>query len=204
MLLQAAGARTVLERDVEQVRRSLETIEAPGGQAMRELHRLLGLLRTTESTAAEQDQDAAPTLARLDDLVAVTRASGVDVQTVVDGRPTLLDASVDTAAFRIVQEALTNTLKHGGQGASAHIHLQWSENFLTLTIQDRQGFQPRTTVTGLSAGYGLTGLTERVTSVGGRLEAGPISGGFLLRAQLPTGAGLVDKGLVAVPARDRP
>src|SRR3954471_6486001 len=95
MLLQAAGAQAVLERDVEQARRSLETIEAAGVQAMRELHRLCDLLRTTESTAAEQDQDAAPAVARLDDLVAVTRASGVDVQTVVDGRPIPLDTSVD-------------------------------------------------------------------------------------------------------------
>jgi signal transduction histidine kinase len=204
MLLQAAGAQAVLERDVEQVKRSLETIETAGVQAMRELHRLLGLLRSTDPRASEEGNEDAPTLARLPDLVALTRASGVDVETVVDGRPARLDPSVDMAAYRILQETLTNTLKHGGRGASAHIHVHWDDDSLTLTVRDRPGIPSTIAMTELSSGFGLSGLAERVSSVGGRLEAGPISGGFLVRAELPTSVKPVDKGLVALPTRDRP
>jgi signal transduction histidine kinase len=203
-LIQAAGARTWLPNDTEQVRRALETIEAAGVQAMRELHRLLGLLRATNPTNDREEVGKFPTLHDMDDLVAVTRASGVDVETNVDGRPARLDPSVDIAAYRIIQEALTNIVKHAGRGASARINLHWDKDALRLVVCDRDGLAPRHKKMELSTGYGLAGLAERVTLMGGRLEVGPIPDGFLVQAELPINAKLTKTGTGAAAMGDRP
>lgn len=185
MILQAAGARALASSEDEQVRAALEAIETTGIDAMNELHRLLGLLRATDPDGGLQGLSAARSLQDLDSLVSSARASGVDVEVVVEGHPDELDRSVGLAVYRIVQEALTNTVKHAGRGASARIHLHWESHGLTLTIRDKAGFDARR-LSELSSGHGLAGLTERVTLVGGSMEAGPVSDGFLLRAHLPT------------------
>lgn len=187
MLLQAAGARTLVSPDDQEVRSALESIEATGVEAMGELHRLLGLLRATGSEGDGVENVRLPSLHDVDSVVSSARASGVDVEVLVEGHPTELDRSVGLTAFRIVQEALTNTIKYAGRGASARLHFRWEADGLTLTIRDRAGFGARQTAK-LSSGHGLTGLTERVHLVGGFLEAGPVSDGFLLHARLPTSA----------------
>lgn len=184
MILQAAGAQTLVPRDEEQVRAALEAIETTGVHAMGELHRLLGLLRAADPDDDSDGSSAPPSLRDLNTVVSSARASGVEVEVVIDGRPTELDTSVDQAAYRVVQEALTNTIKHAGRGASARVHLEWGVEGLTLTIRDRAGFEPQERAE-LSSGQGLNGLAERVHLVGGTLETGPVPGGFLLRAHLP-------------------
>lgn len=184
MILQSAGARTLVSPDDEQVRAALDAIESTGVDAMVELHRLLGLLRST-TLGGDSDGDARPpSLLDLDSLVASTRTSGVDVEVVVEGHPAELDRGVGLAAYRVVQEALTNTIKHAGRGATARVHLRWKPDGLTLTVRDRAGFGIRETVE-LSSGHGLSGLAERVHLVGGTLEAGPVAEGFLIQAHLP-------------------
>lgn len=185
MILQAAGARTLLSRDEEQMRVTLESIESTGVQAMGELHRLLGLLRAAGAEKEHSSTTTTASLQDLDTLVNSVRATGVEVEVVSEGHPTELDRSVGLAAYRIVQESLTNTIKHAGRGAFARIHLRWEPKGLTLTIRDRAGFQATQTAE-LSSGHGLAGLTERVNLVGGTLEVGPIADGFLVRAHLPT------------------
>ncbi len=184
MIFQAAGARTVASSADKQVQGALEAIETTGVQAMGELHRLLGLLRNASLEERSHGVTHPPTLQDLDSLVSSARASGVDVEVVVDGHPAELDRSVGLAAYRVVQEALTNTIKYAGRGAFSRINLRWDQENLTLTIRDRSGLQKRE-ATGLSSGHGLIGLKERVNLVGGTLETGPTSDGFLIRAQLP-------------------
>jgi len=208
MILQAAGARTLIPRDLEQarleqVRNALEVIESVGVQAMGEMHRLLGLLRATDPASPPDALGEPPRSDAIDELVLVARASGVDVETVVDGVPAHLDPSVDATAYRIVQEALTNTVKHAGRGAAAHIHLLWEADRLTLSVRDRGGLPPTDRRTELSFGYGLTGLRERVALVGGSLTYGPVSGGFLVRAELPASAVPPRPGPLTTSARDR-
>jgi signal transduction histidine kinase len=185
MILQAAGARTLVSGDDEQVRAALEAIETTGVEAMGELHRLLGLLRAAGSDEDRHSTAPPASLQDLDSLVASVRATGVDVEVVVEGHPTELDRSVGLAAYRIVQEALTNTIKHAGRGAAARIHLRWKADGLTLTIRDRAGLGAHEKAE-LSSGHGLAGLAERVVLVGGTLEAGPVADGFLVQAHLPT------------------
>ena len=120
-------------------------------------------------------------------LVELARTAGLDVETVVDGTPGVLDPSVDLAAYRVVQEALTNAVKHGGRGAAVRVHCAWAPDGLTVTVRNASGW-PRAdgeALAGLSSGRGVAGLTERVSLVGGRLEAGPVAGGFVVRAELP-------------------
>lgn len=184
MILQAAGAKTLASAENGQVKAALEVIETTGIEAMVELHRLLGLLRAADPMDDRDETSAPASLQDLEALVSSTRASGVDVEVMVEGHPAELDRSVGLTAYRIVQEALTNTIKHAGRGASALVHLRWDSAYLRLTIRDRTGFGAQERAE-LSSGHGLAGLTERVILVGGTMEAGPVADGFLVRAQLP-------------------
>lgn len=195
MLLQAAGARSLVGTDDARVGESLDLIQDAGVQAMTELHRLLGLLRAANAAENPEGEGRSPRLADVAELVATARASGVDVELVVDGTPGDLDASVELAAFRIVQEALTNTIKHAGRGAAAEVNLNWGPETLTITIRDSAGSGPLRVRAGHTAGYGLMGLAERVNLVGGRLATGPVSGGFQVLAELPRPA--TDRTLAA-------
>lgn len=184
MILQAAGARTLASSEDGQVGAALKAIETSGIQAMDELHRLLGLLRVVSPTEAPVETTSSASLQDLDTLVSSTRASGVKVDVVVEGHPIELDRSVELAAYRIVQEALTNTIKYAGRGASSRVHLRWETTKLTVTVRDRTGLVA-TQPPGLSSGHGLIGLKERIALVGGTLEAGPVADGFLVQAHLP-------------------
>ena len=189
MLLQAAGARTLLPDREDRVAQALTAIEGVGMQAMRELHRLLGLLRADappDRTDAEQ-----PGLREAGLLVELVRASGATVTTSVEGSPRDLDPSIDLAAYRVIQEALTNVVKHGGPQASSCIGLQWRPDRLTVMIDsaDGPGSTGNVTPPALSSGYGLRGLAERVSLVGGTLAGGPQPGGYRVRAELPVSGG---------------
>jgi len=183
IVLQARGGRRVMDGDPGQARAALDTIESTSAQALEEMRRLLGMLR-------EPGQDltlaASPSLSNVDELVASVRMAGLPVEVTITGNPVELSPGVDLSAFRIVQEALTNALKHAGP-AHANVEIRYHPTLLELEITD-DGVSPGTPRT--AGGHGLTGMRERVTIFGGHLESGPRpQGGYVLRAQLPLEAG---------------
>ena len=186
MILQAAGARTLVAPEQVRLMETLDAIEHTGVEAMGEMHELLDLLRADRGEgSSDGDRRRTASLKNIEGPIQVARTSGVDVELAVDGCPVELDHSVDLAAFRVVQEALTNIVKHAGRGASARIHLQWCEQGLILTVRDWVGLEPQELRSELSSAHGLKGLAARVMLVGGQLETGHVDGGFLVRARFP-------------------
>jgi signal transduction histidine kinase len=182
MTVQAGAARLLLTEDPERAWEPVLSVEETGRHALAELRRLLGILRPEEGEAALAPQ---PGLARLDDLLAQTRRGGLPVELAVAGAPRALPPGVDLTAYRIVQEALTNTRKHAGP-AHAHVSLRYGVELLELEVTDDG---PAPTSGGDGAGHGLVGMRERVALYGGTLEAGPQSrGGFAVRVRLPVEA----------------
>jgi len=180
MVVQAGAARAVGESDPAAASNALRQIEASGRTGLAEMRRLLGILK------AEGDgewRSPRPGLADLGELLDSMRATGLAVEAVVEGSPRPLPPGVDLSAYRIVQEALTNALRHAG-GASARVVVRYERDALDLEIGDDgpgPSEDPET-----SSGHGLIGMRERVQLFGGELEAGPRpGGGFLVRARLP-------------------
>jgi signal transduction histidine kinase len=192
MTLQAAGARRVLASGKqERAAQALADIEGAGTQAMIELRRMLGVLRVDgkpddggPGAADEPETQPRVGLDELQPLVQRVLAAGVPARVVQHGRPRPLDLGADLTAYRIVQEALTNVVKHAGVGVPTLVELRWGDSELELSItNDRpaHAVEPRP-----ASGYGLVGLHERVAAVGGRLTAGPApDGGFRVAASLP-------------------
>jgi signal transduction histidine kinase len=177
--VQAATALHRAERNEERAFQALATIKGVSHDTLVELRSLLGALREVDD---EAPRAPAPSLARLDDLVASAAATGVTAQVEVGGTPRALPASVDLAAYRIVQEALTNVARHAGTG-SARVRVDYHDEDLVVQVED-DGAATAPVVTGT----GITGMTERAAALGGRLEAGPRpGGGFRVRAWLPLG-----------------
>jgi signal transduction histidine kinase len=180
MVVQARGGRRVLDTDPADARDAFATIEQVGQQALDEMRRLLGMLRTSDDVLALSPQ---PSLRELDTLVEQVRAAGLPVRVDVEGDPRDLPPGVDLSAFRIVQEALTNALKHAGP-ARARVLLRYGLDDLELEISDDGAGAGDGT-----AGYGLVGLRERVSVYGGELSAGNRpGGGYALRVRLPLGS----------------
>ncbi|MGH3849784.1 MAG: sensor histidine kinase, partial [Pseudonocardiaceae bacterium] len=134
MVLQAAAATRVAEIETQQIKDSLVNIETTGKQAMAELRRLLGVLETSTTGVDIHQLGPQPRLADLKVLLSSVRASGMPVSIDVEGQPIDLDPSVDRAAYRILQEGLTNALKHAGTNARAHIRLVWEDQVLLIQI----------------------------------------------------------------------
>jgi signal transduction histidine kinase len=177
IVLQARGGRRSLATDPAEARVALNTIEEMGTQALAEMRRLLGMLRRDDEEIALAPQ---PSLRHLDTLAVQMREAGLPVDLSVEGEPIELPPGVDLSAYRIVQEALTNALKHAGP-ATARVVVRYGKDDLELEIAD--------TGPGAAAsdgeGHGLVGMRERVSLYGGRLEAGPRDGGgFAVRARL--------------------
>jgi signal transduction histidine kinase len=185
MVVQSGAARRVLDDDPDQAMEALGEVERSGRQALSELRRLLGLMRDGDDGAAAREPQ--PTLAGIDDLIRRARDAGLPTELRHEGEPFALPMGCDLAAYRVVQEALTNSLKHAGAGAHAKVLLRWTEKELELDITD--------TGNGLAAagpdldgplGQGLVGMRERVALCGGDMQAGPRwNGGFRVRATIP-------------------
>jgi signal transduction histidine kinase len=177
MVVQAqAGPRLP---DEERVRDAFGSIETTGREALVELRRLLGVLRGGEEHAATAPQ---PGLASIEALVEQVREAGLRVDLRVEGEPAALPPGIDLSAYRIVQEALTNALKHAGR-AEAEVIVRYETAAVELEILDN-GVGPHTRANG--SGHGLVGMRERVVLYGGLLEAGSRNGhGFAVRARLP-------------------
>jgi signal transduction histidine kinase len=187
MVLQAAGAKT-LAGENRVVGQALSVIETAGVQAMSELHRLLGLLRAVEGTDDGSPTSRQPTLEDIGSLVDLARSAGLDVAVDVVGAPGELDPSVSLAGYRVVQEALTNSVRYAGRGASVEIRLEWAPDMVKVTVRDHGRPGPGGAgpdASAISSGQGLRGLQDRVTLVGGRLEVFRVRGGFVVSAELP-------------------
>jgi signal transduction histidine kinase len=182
IVLQARGGRRQLDDDPAETRKALDAIEHAGEQALGEMRRLLGMLRETDEPIALAPQ---PSLRRLDQLAASLTATGLPVEVTVEGEPVELPPGGDVSAYRIVQEALTNALKHAGP-ARAHVHVRYAPTELELEIVDDGAGSGN----GAGSGHGLAGIRERVGIYGGELESGARpEGGFAVRARLPLADG---------------
>jgi signal transduction histidine kinase len=188
MVVQADGAAYVLDTAPDQAKKALETISGTGRQALAEMRRLLGVLRTGEHQESGEYVPQ-PDVEQLDDLIEQCRTSGLPVDYKVEGTPRPLPSGVELTAYRIVQEALTNTRKHGGPNAGASVRLVYFDDGLGLLVEDDGKGAPHELYEdgGVDGqGHGLIGMRERVGMVGGTLDAGPRpGGGFRISALLP-------------------
>jgi signal transduction histidine kinase len=177
MVVQAAAGRDVFDSRPAQAREALRSIEQTGRSALQELRCLLGAVRSRDAEMTPQ-----PGLARLPELVEQVRAAGLAVDLRVEGEPHPLSAGVDLAAYRVVQEALTNTIKHG-HASIADVRVHFDGDRVELVVSD-DGVG--STANGSNGGHGLIGMRERVALYGGELETVTRpEGGFLVRASLP-------------------
>lgn len=201
MMMQAAGARAVAgslaaDHDDERIRpvvTALGTIEATGSQSLRELHRLLGVMREAQTTnPLDLDSDLSggsssqPGLDDLDDVMQTSRASGLIVEHHRTGQPGTLDPSVGAAAYRVVQESLTNALKHAGSGAVVDIYESWEDATVQLQVRSRAASTTASRPDAPNSGAGLPGLRERVQLAGGSFEVGRVGDEWVTTTRLPT------------------
>ncbi|MFI1763748.1 sensor histidine kinase [Streptomyces sp. NPDC020800] len=183
--VQAGLARFVFASDPGKARGALGTIADTSGEALQELRRMLQVLREEDPEAPEGAP--MPTLARLGDLLERVRSGGLPVDLAVEGTGRPLPPGVELCAYRVVQEALTNVLKHAGT-ASARVELRYGPNDLTVRVtDDGEGVNPARVSTG--AGHGLIGMRERAKLYGGTISVGPrAEGGYQVQLTLPTSA----------------
>jgi signal transduction histidine kinase len=184
MVVQAAGARQVLEKNPERAVEAASLIERTGREALAEIRQLFGPVRRG---GGAEPLSGAQSIARVDDLARRAREAGLRVELRVTGDAVELPAGIDLAAYRIVQEALTNTLKHS-PGARARVTVAYEPNEIVLSVED-DGEGPRDDyeLGGAGGGHGLVGMRERAAVYGGFVQAGRGSdGGFAVRARLPT------------------
>ena len=175
MVVQAGGARRILERDPRRAVEAAAHIEDVGRAALTEMRRLLGLMHHADERAPQ------PTLRELGSLVERTRAAGLPVSLTVEGEPRPLPAGKDLAAYRVVQEALTNAIKHAG-AAPTEVTVRWEPSHLELEIVDTGA----PNANGHGGGHGLVGMEERVRLYDGELRTGRrAGGGFEVVARLP-------------------
>jgi len=184
MGVQAGAARVVIDQDVGKAKDALSAIESSSRQAVAELHRLLGFLR---QAGDHDDLAPQPGLSQLPSLAASMRESDLAVEVSVEGEARSLPPTVDVSAYRIVQEALTNTIKHSA-ASRADVHLRyWPDELEVEIVDDGRPNGPSSSGPG---GLGLIGMRERAALHGGQLSAGPAAGGgFAVRAKLRTPVG---------------
>jgi signal transduction histidine kinase len=179
MVVQAGAARTIVDRDPERAKRALSDVEETGRTGLAEMRRLIGVLTAAGDGAALAPQ---PGLAQLDELVRTMRSAGLPVEVLRAGEERSLPPGVDLNAYRVIQEALTNTLKHSG-AAHASVRLGYGDDALDVEVAD-DGRGPASDDG--AAGHGLVGMRERVGVFGGSVEVGARpGGGYLVHARFP-------------------
>ena len=199
MVLQSSGARGIAGSDVERARAALRVVENAGRDALVELRRIVGVLhRSSEALAGS----AAPGLSQLDALVERARAAGLPVEVRIDGRLPMLSPGLDLVAYRVVQEALTNAIKHAGL-ARARLNVAVATGCLELEISDNGHGATPDRNNHREPGHGLVGMNERVRLYGGELHAGrrTVTHGFEVRARIPLDGAGPSPLLITSPAR---
>jgi len=179
--VQASGVRRLLKEEQHRERDALLSVEQIGRQALTEMRRMLGVMRTDGDQVPSLTPQ--PGLQHLERLIAQVEEAGLPVTLRVEGRRPELPPGIDLSAYRIVQEGLTNALKHS-RGGHAEVVVRYVDDSVQLEITD-----DGVGANGDGAGHGLVGMRERVALYGGTLTAGPRDGGgFVLRAELPVEA----------------
>jgi len=181
MVVQAAAARRVADKDPAAARGALEAVEMAGRTALAEMRRMLEVLR-----ADDQGMGPQPGLGEVERLIQQVRDAGLPVDLSIEGTVCCLPAGMDLAAYRIVQEALTNTVKHGGR-ATARVAIRYGSETLEIeVVDDGRGAAAPLLAEADGGGHGLIGMKERVGLFGGTLEAGPVlTGGYRVFARMP-------------------
>ena len=178
MTVQAGAAEEMLKRDPTRALDPVRAVQQTGREALNEMKRLVGMLREHDEETVLEPQ---PRLRDVERLVAQVREAGLEVELRVEGDPRPLPVGIDLSAYRVVQEGLTNALKHAGAGARATVTVSYRKDGLAIEVSD-----DGSTVMQAGAGHGLVGMRERVGVFGGTFDAGPReSGGFAVRALLP-------------------
>jgi signal transduction histidine kinase len=178
MTVQASAARRLLKPHQEKEREALLVVEQTGREALAEMRKMVGVLRRPEEGPVLAPQ---PSLEHLDRLIEHTRETGLPVELRIEGTPEPLPAGIDLTAYRLVQEGLTNAVKHA-RAQHAEVLVRYSETHVELAVTDDGTGDGG----GDSGGHGLVGMRERVSVYGGELEAGRLAeGGYRLRARLP-------------------
>jgi signal transduction histidine kinase len=183
MVVQAAAGEEVFDEDPERARESLSAVASTGRAALTELRRLLGVIRSEDEGGGEPSYRPQPGIEYLGELVGQVRETGLPVELSVIGEPRRLPEGIGLCAYRIVQEALTNALKHA-HASSAHVNVRYVADALELqVVDDGRG---AASVNGETGGHGLIGMRERVALFGGELTASARAGrGYEVRARLP-------------------
>jgi signal transduction histidine kinase len=195
MVVQADGAAFALESSPARAREALTAISRTGRQALAEMRSLLGVLRSADDSDAELAPQ--PGVEQLAGLLEQTRAAGLPVSFAIEGVPRRLPPGAALAAYRVVQESLTNARKHGGPAVTAAVMLRFCEDQLVIKVTD-DGRARAVPADGDGLGHGLIGMRERVEVHGGRVTAGPRpSGGWRVTATLPLPAAATSVGSAA-------
>jgi signal transduction histidine kinase len=206
MAVQSEAAAALLPGRPEEASKSVEIIGRTAREALTELRRLLGVLRGPADVDGRANTSPSPSISALEDVLGQVRQAGITVNLRVEGSPSKLPPGVDLAAYRIVQEALTNTVKHSGAGEAA-VTVSYEPGYVTVSVTDSGNGAVAVTVDNTpklalvtrssghdagkrrladSGGFGLAGIAERVASCGGKLTVGPgDAGGFAVTARLP-------------------
>lgn len=183
IVIQAGAGLTALDRRPEQARTALEAIDRTSRQALTDMRRMLGILGEA-GAPGDPSRAPMPGLGRLGELIEEVRAAGLPVELSIEGVRRPLDDGVELSAYRIVQEALTNSLKHA-QGGRARVRLAYEPRALEIEVTDQGGSGRRDLGEAGSGGRGLIGMRERVALFGGDFEAYATPTGFRVRARLP-------------------
>jgi signal transduction histidine kinase len=200
MIVQADGATYAIDNDPSQARGAMGTIAATGRDALEDMRRIVGVLRGTHSTADEDGQRRRISLDQLDTLVERAHSAGLNVTLRRDGEPAGLSPAEELTVFRLVQETLTNALRHAGTGAAIEVGLTFGTGKVTLEVVDDgagqlvtvggTGFAEDRPALPASGGHGLIGMRERVAVHGGEFNAGPrLGGGWRVWAVIPVKGG---------------
>jgi signal transduction histidine kinase len=201
MAVQSEAAAALLPDRPAEASKSVEIIGQTAREALTELRRLLGVLRGPAVAAGQRASTApSPSISELDEVLVQVRQAGLAVDLRVEGNPGKLAPGIDLTAYRIVQEALTNTVRHSGASAAA-VTVRYEPGYVTVSVTDTGGSavglalapatvpQPRNgslAAAAMAGGFGLAGIAERVASCGGSLSVGPVpDGGFAVTARLP-------------------
>ena len=180
MVVQAGAARTIVDLDPAAARAAIGRIESTGRDGLTEMRRLIGILK---ADGTESDRAPQPGLGQLEALLETVRGAGVPVEAATEGRPRPLPPGLDLVAYRIVQEALTNVIKHAGS-ASARVLLRWGDAALDVEVAD----DGRGPIVSTARGLGLVGMRQRIALYGGSIRTEPrAGGGFVVQAHLPYG-----------------
>ncbi len=184
MTLQAAGADRMIERDPKKAHEAMNTIEKAGRDAMGEMRRMLAFLREDGDDGALDPQ---PTISRIQLLIGQMREAGLDARLTLKGVRRPLAQGIELSVFRIVQESLTNSLKHGGTRVTADVTIEYHDTAIDVIIADNGDGAAHDLGRTDGSGLGIIGIRERATVLGGTFQAGPrVGGGYNVHVNIPT------------------